>query len=322
MKKALVFGLSFLLTAVSLTSAQDLEANKRLQQRLFLEVWNQKALNVVEEIYSPDFVGHPSQFNVPDLAGGHAAQQKRISERLVGFPDLQYTIEDQIAEGNMVVARLTQTGTHSGVFNGLPATGKKVVYTGILWSKVVNGKMVESWNYFDDLGAYQQLGVLPATRTDYNWGYPRQAGNGKPQDPAFNKNIHTRLFNEVWNQGRLDVVDEIYWPDYKGTYANEDGTPYFKQYVTANRTAFPDMQFTVLDQVAEGDMVASRYVCSGTHKGAFMGIKPTNRKVTMIGLSLNRIQDGKIAQSWNSIDMLSVLQTLTKAGVEEWEELK
>jgi steroid delta-isomerase-like uncharacterized protein len=80
----------------------------------------------------------------------------------VGFPDLVHNIEDQVAEGEKVVTRVTVTGTNKGQFQGMPATGKQVKFTGIAIDRVVNGKIKERWVDFDVMGLMQQLGAIPA----------------------------------------------------------------------------------------------------------------------------------------------------------------
>ena len=78
------------------------------------------------------------------------------------FPDIQFTIEDLIAEGDKIVTRYTARGTHRGDLQGIPPTGRQVTVTGIIISRFANGKFVEGWLDFDALGMLQQLGVIPA----------------------------------------------------------------------------------------------------------------------------------------------------------------
>ena len=81
---------------------------------------------------------------------------------LTAFPDLHFTVEDLIAEGDKVVARLTVRGTQQGAFMGIPPTGKHVTVTGIDINRLAGGKSVEHWLNMDTLGLLQQLGVIPA----------------------------------------------------------------------------------------------------------------------------------------------------------------
>ena len=78
------------------------------------------------------------------------------------FPDVHFTIEDQVAEADKVVTRWTWRGTHQGPFQGIPPTGKHVMVTGVGINRFANGKVVENWTNMDILGLLQQLGVVPA----------------------------------------------------------------------------------------------------------------------------------------------------------------
>jgi len=78
------------------------------------------------------------------------------------FPDWRHTIEDMIAEGDKVVARMTVQGTHKGDFLGVPASGKEVVFTNICIFRITSGKIMESWQEIDMMSVMQQLGVMPS----------------------------------------------------------------------------------------------------------------------------------------------------------------
>jgi steroid delta-isomerase-like uncharacterized protein len=98
--------------------------------------------------------------------GGRELQGTEQNRQFIGslraaFPDVHYTVEDQIAEGDKVVVRYRFRGTHLGAFQGMPPTGKQITYTGILIYRLVDGKIGEQWTEFDLLGFLRQLGVLP-----------------------------------------------------------------------------------------------------------------------------------------------------------------
>ncbi len=78
------------------------------------------------------------------------------------FPDTQFVIDEQIAEGDRVMTRWTAHGTHKGEFPGIPVTGRKAEVSGVQVDRFVNGKIVETWSVFDQLGLMQQLGAVPA----------------------------------------------------------------------------------------------------------------------------------------------------------------
>ena len=133
------------------------ESSKLLAQRVWEEIWHQGQLSRIDELFSEDFVRHdPGR----DLHGTDQNQQF-ISSMRAAFPDVHYTVDDQIAEGEKVVVRYRFHGTHLGAFQGMPATGKQVNYTGILIYRVAGGKIAEQWTEFDLLGFLRQLGVLP-----------------------------------------------------------------------------------------------------------------------------------------------------------------
>jgi steroid delta-isomerase-like uncharacterized protein len=134
------------------------EQNKIVVRRTLEEVYTKGNLNLIDELVISDFVAHSS---TRDIYGPDGMKQFAAALR-EAFPDLQMTIEDQVAEGDRVVTRWTARGTHTGSFQGIPPTGKQGTMTGIDIDRVVDGKTVECWSNTDDLGLLQQLGVVPA----------------------------------------------------------------------------------------------------------------------------------------------------------------
>jgi ketosteroid isomerase-like protein len=131
---------------------------------------------------------------------------------------------------------------------------------------------------------------------------------------AENKAIIRRVVDEVWNQRKLDVLDEIcapnfalYDPSVPGLSRGPEGA---KQYVGLFCAAFPDIRVTADDLFAEGDKVALRWSATGTHQGELMGIAPTGKQVTVTGHAIYRIANGKIEEDWITGDTLGVLQQL------------
>ncbi len=133
------------------------ENNKLLAHRVWEEVWHQGQLNRIDELFTPDFVRHDPGREL------HGTEQNRqfISSMRTAFPDVHYSVEDQIAEGDKVVVRYRFQGTHLGPFQGMPPTGRQVAYTGILIYRMIDDKIAEQWTEFDLLGFLRQLGVLP-----------------------------------------------------------------------------------------------------------------------------------------------------------------
>jgi steroid delta-isomerase-like uncharacterized protein len=135
------------------------EQNKSIGRRLIEQVWNQGNFAVVDELIASDYIGHSS---MPDgETQGREGYRQFFSALRQAFPNLQVTIEDQIAAGDRVVTRWTARGTHKGQFQGIPPTGKQGAITGITIDRIANGKVVECWTNADDLGLLRLLGVLP-----------------------------------------------------------------------------------------------------------------------------------------------------------------
>jgi steroid delta-isomerase-like uncharacterized protein len=130
-----------------------------------------------------------------------------------------------------------------------------------------------------------------------------------------NKAVSKRILEEVFNQGKLQLIDELVAPNFvlndpSVPGGKVTGTQGYRQFVEMYRTAFPDIHFTIHDQIAEGDKVVTRYTGTGTHKGALMGIAPTGKHATVTGINFDRYQNGKVVESWANYDTLGMLQQL------------
>jgi predicted ester cyclase len=121
---------------------------------------------------------------------------------------------------------------------------------------------------------------------------------------------------EECNKGKaaaMTVIDETCATDivfHRGTGDGTHGRNDQKQYFSATYDAFPDVHFTIEDIVVEGDKAVLRYTMTGTHKGAFMGIPPTNKKITTWAIEIYRFVGGKAVEVWSRSDTLSLMQQL------------
>jgi steroid delta-isomerase-like uncharacterized protein len=133
------------------------EENKAIARRGY-EAINQNNLDALDEVAAPDITDHdPAPGQAPGLEG----VKQWFSSMHTAFPDFQMNVEEMIAEGDKVVARVRMSGTHQGEFMGIDPTGNRVEISGIGILRVADGKIVEHWGNFDDLGMMQQLGVIP-----------------------------------------------------------------------------------------------------------------------------------------------------------------
>ena len=117
-----------------------------------------------------------------------------------------------------------------------------------------------------------------------------------------NKSLVRHIFEELWNKGNLDTVDENISPDYILHSVPPVRIPPtregLKQFMVASYNAFSERDYKLKDVIAEGDKVATRWSLSGKHIGEFMGLRPTNKQVTFNGISILRIAKGKLVDEW------------------------
>lgn len=128
-----------------------------------------------------------------------------------------------------------------------------------------------------------------------------------------NKTTVHRLFEDIWNQGNLDVVDELFATNFVNHDLVNPGVfdlESYKQFVAAVRTGFPDFHVTLEDMVTEEDKVATRWTVRGTHKSEYKGLPPTNKQITVTGMHFHRFAAGKMAETWWNADNLGLLQQL------------
>ena len=134
------------------------ETNKDLVRRYCEDLWNRWDLTVVEELISSEIAFRDS---LGMTARGLEGFTGYVAAVRAAFPDFHNTIEEIIAEGDKVVARLTYRGTHQGHLFGIVPTGRQVVYSGIAIFRIAGGKIVDGWVIGDTLALMQQLGAVP-----------------------------------------------------------------------------------------------------------------------------------------------------------------
>lgn len=135
------------------------DQNKKIVRRIYEELWDQRRLEVADEVISAEAVNYdtglaPQPFGPEEMKG-------TVRMVTAGFPNNRHEVEEMIAEGDTVVARVTLTGTHDGEFMGIAPTGRKIEVTEIHIYRLREGKAVEHRVGRDDLGAMRQLGVIP-----------------------------------------------------------------------------------------------------------------------------------------------------------------
>jgi steroid delta-isomerase-like uncharacterized protein len=270
------------------------DQNKQLLRRAIEEVWNQGNFGVIDQLYADDFVHRGNA--LPTTVGLDALRQFVLALR-TAFPDARFTIERLVSESDLIVCQWRLTGVHRGDWLGVPGTGKPTDVTGISINRVKNGRIAEQLtSNWDAMLMWQQLGLL-----------------SDPTVMAANKALVRRYMEEVWNQGLLDSVDELFAPDshFYAPHSGEfRGLPARKEFVGALRAAFPDVHYTINELLADGAKVTLRWAFSGTHRGVWAGIAPTGKTTVTSGTSTFLIGDGKIRDELIQWDALGYMQQL------------
>jgi steroid delta-isomerase-like uncharacterized protein len=135
------------------------EQNKAIVRRLFEEPWKGN-LSVVDDLTASEYIGHDPA--LPEPLRGPEGVKEFVSAYLVAFPDARVTVEQQLAEGDLVATRWSARGTHEGELMDLAPTGKKVTVTGLTMSRLEGGKIVEEFQNWDFSGMIRQIEAAPA----------------------------------------------------------------------------------------------------------------------------------------------------------------
>lgn len=137
--------------------------NKGVIMTFIEEVINQGRLERADDLVIEDFVELDP---LPGQAQGREGLKEVIRQIRSAFPDIRWTVDEMVAEGDKVFSRFTWSGTHEGAFLGVPATGRRITVKGMVIDRLVSGKMADSRILMDTLGMMQQLGAAPATATN------------------------------------------------------------------------------------------------------------------------------------------------------------
>ncbi|HSL00536.1 MAG TPA: ester cyclase [Rubrobacteraceae bacterium] len=133
------------------------EKNKAVVRRFIEEAFNERNIDITGELVASNSINHEAY--KPDWQRGVNGYKRTFEWLLAAFPDFRVDIEDIVADGDKVAARVSMSGTHEGEFVGIPATSRRFSVQQIHWFRLAGGKIVERWAVRDDMGMMQQLGV-------------------------------------------------------------------------------------------------------------------------------------------------------------------
>ena len=136
-----------------------------------------------------------------------------------------------------------------------------------------------------------------------------------------NKQLVRRWFDEVWNKGRAEAIEEMF-AEYGIAHGLSDdpsqpirGPRDFQPFYEVFRQAFPNMIIEIDDMIAEGDKVAARCSVRGKHEGEFLGRTATQSPIEITGMTIVRIEDGKIVEAWNNFDFMTLYRQVGRLAV-------
>jgi len=303
-------------------ATSSVEANKAAIRRLYDET-NKGNYDFLDELLAADFTSYGGA-GFKDLHS--PAEFKELTMTfLKSFPDLWFQVDELIGEGDDVLVSGTLSGTHKGDFYGVAPTGNKVSWTGCAIFRFRGPQVIARWQEFDALGLMGQIQTPPP-------GAPAPAAPppvpaAKPSDPTGgattpeeNKAIFHRIIEEVWNQGNLDAVDELFAADHESPSApglppGPAGTKMIAQMFLA---AIPDLHVDIEIEIAEGDTVGGRLRQKGTQTGAMVSpageIPASGNAVNFTEVAMLRIKDGKVVTSWYWTDMIGLLTQVGAMG--------
>jgi steroid delta-isomerase-like uncharacterized protein len=134
-------------------------SNGVIARRFFEEVFSKGNLELVDELFASDYVGHPSGYE--EATRGQEGVKDYVRGLRTGVSDLTVTVEDQVDDGDKIVTRWSAKGTHDGELMTIPATQRVATVTGITIQRLHDRRIVEGWTNWDLMGMLQQLGVAP-----------------------------------------------------------------------------------------------------------------------------------------------------------------
>jgi predicted ester cyclase len=280
---------------------------------------NKQNFAVFDEMFAPNFVSFGGA-GFQDLNGAEAFRQLYV-QFITSMPDLNFHVEQVVAEGNYCGVRGTLSGTHKGNFMGFaPPTGKFISWTGTaIFRFDQNGLMDARWQEWDGLSVMQQMGVVPAAPpngTPTSTATPPYIPRAAYSSPIQNKEVIRQLVDRIWNKGDFSFADGVFHPQavYSSNPKLQKGSAGLKTSIGMYRQAMTDFKAEIKNLLADGDMVLAWIGQSGTHNATLMGVPPTGKKASWGQIIIARFSGGQVVESWSNEDVLGLMQQLGVGG--------
>jgi len=280
---------------------------------------NRANLEIFYELLAPNFVSYGGA-GFQDLNGPEAFKQLYL-QFFQSLPDLAFRVTHVVTEGNTCGVRGVLSGTHKGNFMGFaPPTGKFVCWTGTALMRFNKDGLIDArWQEWDGLSVMQQMGVIPgAPGVDANRPDPSapEAPLGPYTSPEANRQLLTRMVDELWNKGNLNFADVVFHP--QAVYVSRPELPNGGQGIKASvgmlRAAMPDLRAEFTTLLADGDLVLGWFSQSGTQTNELLGVPASGKKATWGQIIIARFAGGQIVQTWSNEDVLGLMQQLGVGG--------
>ena len=283
--------------------------------RAYFAAFNAGDRAALDALLAPDYRHQGAVVAMQDRAL-HLDRLRAVRD---GFPDGVYAIDWLIVDGDTVAVRHTFRGTHLGEYTGVPPTGRRVAVGAFHVHRIACGQIAETWNAGDALGLFRQLGSIPGPPTTPADEEPRAAATVALRSPcpaptpAESAAAARRWYDEVLNQGRFEVLDELLAEDivhHAALFVDLVGRGEVAGSLRAIRTGFPDIRYTVDAIVAAGDTVLIRWTGQGTHTGEFLGVPASGSVVGWSGMNAFRFACGVIVEGWSEANGLEILRQI------------
>jgi predicted ester cyclase len=269
------------------------EQNKAIVRRLFEEVWTKGNLRTLDELLATDFTDHTVP---PGMPGGREGYRQLVTAFRTALPDLTFTVQMLLAEGDRVAVQLAAKGTHKANFLEFRPTNRPVAFASLGFFTVKNGKITDRFGVSD----------VPAVIMQHNAAVEE------------NKKLVRDYFEEIWGKGNYESEPKFVAKDivvHAPPFPVPGGIAGPLQIVGIFRAAIPDLKLVHDLMFGEGDKIVHRYTVTGHHTGGeLFGVSATGKALEFTGINCFRVADGHIAERWGSIDAIRIAQQLGLAG--------
>ncbi|MEE4155232.1 MAG: ester cyclase [Erythrobacter sp.] len=298
---------------------------RRLLSDQIERIWGAGDVSLVDANYSATVRDH---MPVPGQPSGREALKDVVREFRAGIPDLSMELHATLVAGDMGVDVWSLTGSHGSALLGRPASGRRIDISGIDMIRVNEGRITDLWHVEEMAQLIAQIDgqepvigappeavpaalPLPATRSPGEGAYV-------PGQDSFSERERRNLaiarlhIEEIWAGGRAELCWELYHPeviDHNKAPGQKPGIAGIVDVLQWLRASVPDLAMEIQCYVIDGDLVADRWIMTGTHTGApLMGTSASAKRFTINGMDVARIdEDGLITEIWHAEEFHQLL---------------